>query len=100
VAFILEELDPTQNAFFMARAGISCSMRLDPLPELLLLQLPFVVGGLCMVTQIAFIVRYILSGILTLRGSHSQKYLWLGSFTQFIVFLCGFHSHDVSADCG
>ena len=69
VGFLLEvsahgdNVDQEQRDFFMARAGFSCSMHLEPMAELLLLQLPFVLGGVFLFVQIIAIIRHILAGM-------------------------------------
>jgi hypothetical protein len=63
-----EDEDRKQRDFFMARAGFSCSMRLEPVPELVLLSLPFVLGGMYMLKEIASIIRHIMAGAKWLAG--------------------------------
>jgi hypothetical protein len=64
IAFLLEDNTHEQDEMrlYMVKAGaFSCPMRLSQGAEFVLLQLPFVAGGIFMVIQIVSIVRHILN---------------------------------------
>jgi hypothetical protein len=93
IAFAIEksdgDLDQEEVDFYMARAGFSCYMRLTVVEEVLLVQLPFIVGGSLVCGMVSWTLK-ILVGIVTMsvKNETTVKKFKKIKALQPIILLC------------